>query len=66
MTGGGLHGPFYDTGHMSILPLPGLGKGPPQKPWCQYLEAIFKPLQHEQAVSGTGNRKGRPLPVNNR
>jgi hypothetical protein len=46
--GGGLHGPFYDTGHILILPLRGLGKGPPpQRPGCQYSEAIFKPLQHE-------------------
>jgi hypothetical protein len=30
MTVGGLHGLFYDTGHVSILPLWGLGKGPPK------------------------------------
>jgi hypothetical protein len=42
MTVGGLHGPFYDTGHVLILPLQGLGKGPtPQRPGCQYSEAIF-------------------------
>jgi hypothetical protein len=28
---GGLHGPFYDSGHVSILPLWGLGEGPPPK-----------------------------------
>jgi hypothetical protein len=30
-TVGGLHDPFYDTGHVLILPLWGLGKGPPPK-----------------------------------
>jgi hypothetical protein len=47
---GGLHGPFYNTGYVLILLLQGLGKGPPQRPGCQYSEAVFKPLQHEQAV----------------
>jgi hypothetical protein len=28
MTVGGLHGPFYNTGHVLILPLHGLEKGP--------------------------------------
>jgi hypothetical protein len=46
-TVGGLHGPFYGTGYMSILPLQGLGKGFPKRPGYQYSEAFFKPLQHE-------------------
>jgi hypothetical protein len=47
MTVGGLHGPFYDAGHVSILSLWGLEKGPHQRPGCQYSEALFKSLQHE-------------------
>jgi hypothetical protein len=31
MTVGGLHGPFYNTGHVLTLPFWGLGKGHPYK-----------------------------------
>jgi hypothetical protein len=31
MNVGGLHGPFYDTAHVLILPLWGLGNGPSPK-----------------------------------
>jgi hypothetical protein len=31
MTVGGPHGPFYNNGHVLILPPRGLGRGPPPK-----------------------------------
>jgi hypothetical protein len=57
--GEGLHGPFYDTGHVLILPLCGLGKGPPpQRSGCLYSEAVFEPLLLNDQSKAQGAGKG--------
>jgi hypothetical protein len=66
MTVRGLHGTFYYTGHVLILPLWGLGKGPRPKGQGVSIQRLSSSLFNMNEQSKAGSRKGRPLPINNR
>jgi hypothetical protein len=58
MTVGGLHGPFYNTGHVLILPLHGLEKGPSKGQGVSIQKLSSNLFNMNKQSKAQGARKG--------